>query len=646
LSGVAATGTPFAGALVTVYDKSANVLVTTTVAIDGTYSVTLPLAAAAPLVVEASRDGQTLVSAFAEARTTRLNITTLTNLMAARLSPDGDPLSLRTNTTGVTAANVAARVAEVQALLKPMLTALGDSTDPLTGTFSANGAGHDKLLDSLAIDIRPTGTISNIEVTAKVAFPNPVKSTFTSADSTPAAIPAIIISSDLPPDDIPGLLDDVTNRLTACYALPLQRRVSGATSTSTAVVGTATAVIAPECRTLFLNDEPATYLNNGFLVGRDVNNNGAFTGIFRSGATGLRFDLGRLEYLRDNAAHDLVFSYRTTDTQGNVTSDLLIARNVQGKLKLVGNRYGYSGGVRAYAQEREFVNQPAADYRATGFDISIANRLDSRGLSVFSKVLVTAPNGTTLTFKASAGRASLVIVRADNTLSTTSVLRLAGKFKNAATAGTPSQYDSGLVWASPAYSDAQILAIAEQGVWRMEFFHADATVPNVTQVYRTTSRAATLAEFSLLALAQANDAAKAQLRAQSTTSGRIVMGPVSATAPNVVDLSVVGNTDFWTVPSGALAPSSVTVYGAGPDPDGIGPVGRTSFDDTVNVAPTARKTIVPCTLQSSTDNHCDGRTGVLQYAEGSFIDSIQLFATSRRLEGLSKMLVTYYLLPR
>ncbi len=644
ISGIAATGKPFAGAQVVVYDRNGNALNTPfTVRDDGSYSIAIPATAAAPLVVEAVREDATLVSTFAETRTTNLNITPLTNLIAARLAPNGDPLSLRANAAVVTPQALAARVAEVRAILQPVTEAVGDSIDPLTGVFAANGSGHDKVMDVVDINIRSAGTVANIELTVRGSAEG-ISRQFTSADTTVAPLPAVPAGS-LPPDGINTMVDALLARMTACYAVPFEQRVSGVTGSAGAVTGGPADVIAPACRTLFVDDDPATFLSNGNRVGRDANNNGAFASLFRRGATGVVFGNGRFEFLRNNAEKDVVFTYRSTDAQGNVLNDQLIARHAGGTLKLVGNNYVYQASVRPYAQDREFLNQPAANYRSTGYDINIANRLDSSGNPVFSKVVVTTPRATTLTFVPNGGRSALSIQRSNGSITSTSVVRLAGEFKDSATSGLPADFETGLFFASPAFTPEQIREIPEQGVWRLEFFHADTSQPNVVQNYRTVSRAATLAELAATPLPQLTEAAKAEIRAESAATGRITFGPPSTTEPNIADLSTAGGGDFWVVVPPAQAPTSVTLFGAGPDPDGSGPLRRPSFDDGVNVPPSARKTVIACSRLGSADTHCDSANPT-QFAEGTFIDSVQLFATTPRMAGLAKMSVTYYLLPR
>lgn len=644
IAGIAATGAPFAGAVVTLYDRNGRAVQTADVGADGSYTFTIPADTPAPLVLEAVRDDVTLVSTFAETRSTRLNITPLTTVIAARLSPDGDPRSLRTDPSQVTPERLAKEVEELVAVLQPLVDAVGNPVDPLTGTFSADGTGHDRVLDSLSVSIRPSGTFSNIEIAVRVASDDPVTLPFTSNGELPAPLPDIAPGT-LPPVGIAQMIADLTTRLTACYAMPLEQRVNGATSSSTNVTGTAADVVAPACRTLFVGDDPANFLNNGFRVGRDANNNGAFAGLFRRGATGVVFDNGQLEFLRNNAEADVVFSYRSRDAAGAVTHDTLVARTAGGTLKLVGNQYAYNARVRPWVVDREFLNQAQASYLGVGYNVWIANQVVS-GTPVFSKVEVTAPNGEKFTFKPLAGRTELAAVRGDGSLSNSSVLMLAGRFKSASQPGAPSDFETGFNWAAPAYTEDRIKAVPEQGTWKLEFFHADAAQANVVQHHRTISRAPTLAEAALMPMADLTPQAKDEIRADTSTYGVSLFGPPSASAPNTADLSVAGGGDFWTVPAGAAAPTSISVYGRGPDPDGSGPLRGPAFDDRVTVPQSARKALITCTTLSVGDTHCDNATGVNQYAQGSTISVLELWALAPRGVEISRSPAFWYPLPR
>lgn len=634
ISGVAATGAPFAGATVTLYDRNGAALNSGTVQADGSYTLTAPADAPAPLVLEAVREDQTLVSTYAETKSTRLNITPLTHLIAALLAPNGDPLGLRGNAAGVTPEKLQAQVDKVVAILRPLLDTVGDTANPLTGEFAANGTGHDKVLDAISVDIRPTGTDANIEVTVKSSDAS-LRTSFNSTDPAPAPLPPVPAAA-LPPDNIAGMLQDLVQRMTTCYGLPLEQRVRGATASASTVAGTAADVEAPACRALFLADDPQQYLSSG----RRVASNGAFSGLFSRPATGVVFDLPKLLFLRDNETRDPVFTYRWRDAEGNVAHDRLVARVVAGKLKLVGNQYVYDASVLPFAQNREFIHQPEADYLSTGYDIWVTNVVEA-GAPIFAKVVVTAPNGATFELKPDGGRSALSIVQSGGQVSSTSVIRLAARFRNAGTASRPahpSGLNENLVYAEQPYSDAQLRELPENGAWKLEFFHADSGKANVVQQYRTPARAMTLAEAQAMPMVQLTPAAIAELRAESQASGAIVFGPPVAGQTQVADLSTAGNNDFWSVPTGAHAPSSVRVFGRSSQA-----TGRVAYDDSARVRPAARKVIVYCSSADPVaDPHCDGAS----YAEGTSISSIQLYATSPRLEGLGRMTALYYPLPR
>src|SRR5512141_366749 len=180
VAGTAATGAALDNATITLtgsdgatYPAAGDSPVVT--GADGSYSVTLPIEAKPPFVVQAAREDQTLVSVVAEAKETTTNITPVTNLIASRLSVSGDPAKLATELKGnpalFDAAAVKAKVAEIVTLLQPLMDAVGDSTDPLNGDIQATvsaGTGADKLLDSLSISITPSSANSvNIQVSVK-----------------------------------------------------------------------------------------------------------------------------------------------------------------------------------------------------------------------------------------------------------------------------------------------------------------------------------------------------------------------------------------------------------------------------------------------------------------------------------------------
>lgn len=646
LSGVAATGAPLGGAALTVLDSTGATVCATTTDAQGRYECELPAGTPGPLVATATRADLALYGISATA-SGRMNVTPLTTVIASRLAPSGNPADLasaiRTRPGTIDAAVIAQQETQLLALLQPLRTAVGDTVAPLTGTFAADGTGHDRTLDSIAVSVRPDNAAANIEIIVKTVPSNgqvtPASLKFRSNDAVPPALPATFTAASLAPAGLSQSIAAFMSRLTACYALPLSQRVTAA-GDATAVVGGPANVVAPACRTLFVGDDPTTYLNGGARVGRDASNNGAFSGLFRPGSTGVVFDRGTYEFYRPNG--DIVISYRTLAAGNAEDNQTLVVRDVGGVLKAIGNQYAYSASVTAFVQERDYINQPAYSWRGTGYDVFIGNRVDAQGVPVFAKVVVTLPNQTTLDFVPTAGLSYLVARRAsDGVVTTTSVVRLAASYLNAATAGNPAVPEAQLFALPAQVSDSDINALGDQSVWRLEFFHVDPRQPNVVQTYRTVSRPFTLREAAAKAFAELTPTMRAELIAVTAVPERLLFGPVSATRPNVVNFATSNNQDAWTVPLGAPAPVLVTAFGRAVTNGVQGPL----FNDAVSVSSTARKAQVSCLPQTSADTHCDNTTGVLQYAATTRISTVQLSGTSTRQVVFNKQINFYRLVP-
>ena len=633
LSGVAATGAAFAGAKVTVVDQRGVTVCSTETDAKGAYECTLPAGTKAPLVVTATRDDLTLYSTTASATGGNVNVTPLTTIIVSRLAPNGDPASLAgaiaTQPDTVTDATVKQQVAELVAALKPLLTLLGDAVDPISGAFTADGSGHDRLLDSIAVSVRPDGTAANIEITVK-SVPTtedavPVSITFRS-DATLPALPASVATATLAPAGASLAVASLFDRLTQCFALPLSKRVN-APNDSTAVTGGPGDVVAAECRTLFVNDDPASYLSNGSTVGRNANNQGAFAGLFRPGATGLKYDRGQQAFFRANG--DQVLSYRSTDSTGAVQNQTIVARDVGGVLKLIGNQYGYAVSVAPTVQDRDFVNAPAFNYLSVSYDVSIPNVKDGGGNAIFAKALVTAPNGVTYTYKPGAGNANLVVDKPDGSSASTSLLRLAAGFRDVSMTGSPAAIETSY-FLDPQLTDAQLRQLPEQGVFKVEFFFANPSTPNVVQTHRMITRVPTLAEARQLKFADLTATMREELKGTAPEQAVVFDAP-NASEPSLVDFSAEGDLDAWTVPAGAPAPTAFTVYGA--SSTGV------QYEDRVDVASSARKAKVYCSSEGGSDNHCTMLNGNSVYAAGTKANLFQLSATSAQqvlfLKGFS-----------
>jgi hypothetical protein len=668
LTGVAATGAAFTDAIVTVTDSKGIVVGTSSViGADGTYSITLLSTAVAPLVLTASRttaDGtvESMVSIIPSSSTTAatVNITPVTNLIASRLSSSGDPTKLAAElaagTSIVNATTVAAKVLEIQTILAPILTATGTTaTDPLGGTFATNGTGYDRLLDSLKVTIVPSSaTTANIEVGIKQQLAEgatPTVIQFTSQTAV-ASIPVIppITTSTLVPSGTAALIAAHLTQLNACFALPLASRVNSTISSGVAT-GTAANVIASACRTAFFGDNPANFKSNGNLVGRDASGNGAFSGLFKDGATGLVFSQGTYEFTRQN--DDLVIGYKSKDLSGNETFDTFAVRlDTDSKLKQIGNQYDYVGGVTPSHQLREQItlSQEAYSYYSTGFDLNLPDKKLS-GTTIYDHVEVTSPRNHVFKLYPVAGRSSLVLQydyapNQSNSapsgvsgytpggiggLGNTSYLRLRSEYVSSTTPATPhpsAKEAARAYFANPANfaDDTTISSIPAQSAWKFDYYLASnsSATPDATQYYKTRSRPLTIAELRTQGMMQLDASSILRIQAASNDALTVPYGQTLLPTAAVLDQLT------WSVPSGALAPTTATLFGL---------ISGTSnaFDDGTKFGSTARSTQIPCSYSGSGTNQCSTSvTGA--YAATTYMNGIS-FST---IDATGRTFSKYY----
>jgi hypothetical protein len=393
--------------------------------------------------------------------------------------------------------------------------------------------------------------------------------------------------------------------------------------------GTAAADIkAIACKDLFVGNDPASFLSNGATV----NSKGAFSGIFGT-ATGVTFDRGTYEFTRSNG--DLVIAYRATDSSGNSTNNTLPVRiDTDGKLRAIGNQYKYNGSVNAYQQLRNFINQPAADYYSTGYNLFVNNTVDSSGNPIFAKVVVTSPKGNVLTLKPSAGSAYLPLVKTNSTtgaetVTGTSFVRLRSVYIDPAnSAKNPADADTSNFFASPPLNDADIAAIPAQSTWKFEYYLASApTVIAATQYYKTRARAMTIPELQTQPMAYIADSNLASAKADSVTTNGATYLPSTTTGPEQLD---------WLVPAGALAPTSIQLYGNAPP---VAPATtRAGFNDKTGVASTARTGLIYCSPASNADKHCDSAGN---FATGDRVTGVHLYAMDPTGREFAHFYATY-----
>lgn len=641
LSGTAATGAAFTDATIIVKDKTGATVGTSSkpVGADGQYAITLSAGAAAPFVLIATRtsaDGavESLVSVVPAVTGTSatVNITPITNLIASRLATSGDPLQLAAevvaNPTIANATAVTSKVQEVQTILAPILTATATtSTDPLSGTFPVNGAGYDRLLDTIKVTITPTSsTATNVEIGIKLATgvetaPPPVIQ-FTSSQpvatitANNTATTTTINSTALIDPGTATLIADHLAQLQACYALPLASRI-------VANGTTAADISATECKNVFFGNNPANFKSNGRIVGKGQ----AFNGIFVDGGTGMVFSQGTYEFTLING--DIVVGYKSRSTAGNEVFDTFALRiDTDRKLKQIGNQYAYPGAVSAFHQARQFItlNQTPFSYYSTGYTVAVDD-VTQNGVSIFDHVNVTTPSGTVLTLKPKSGVSFLPLVKSSGITTTTNAIRLNSEYADTTNTADPALKDTNLFFASPAWSNTAIAALPAQSVWKLDYYLASApTTIAATQSYRTRARALTIPELKQKGLAQLLPAAITDIQSTaSTTSGLVPVGGQGSLSPG------------YSVATGALPPTSITMFGV------YGSTLASSFTDSVTVGSTARTGNVLCSPAGVTDLHCTTGTGGTTFAPTAAVTGINLLTNDPSGRVFSSFFATYKL---
>ncbi|HTN64959.1 MAG TPA: Ig-like domain-containing protein [Burkholderiaceae bacterium] len=586
LSGTAATGAPFAGADIRIFDKNNTEVGKGQSNANGSYEITLSPGATAPFVLKAMRDDLTLVSVAADSGSSTINITPITNLIASRLSTSGDPAKLaaelQANPALLAPVTVNAKVAEVVALLKPLLDAVGASANPLTGKFTADGTGLDRVLDSLVITITPSSpTTTNIEVAVKQQIANgdqPQVVQFTNSSPAPGTLP-VVDPTMLVPNGTAPLIADLLQRVTACFALPVAERVN----TPNPPTATATDIKAAACKTIFHNGDPATYKSGGKQVGVGLQT--SFNGIFRDGGTGTVFDRGSYEFTRDNK--DLVIGYRSTDKDGNVQYDTLAVRADDPakptRLALIGNQNDYDGSVTAYHQLREFPQSAANNYYSSGYAFSIPK------VGNLQKVIVTSPTNKTFVLIAGTGLNTLTFPKHDDQsgASGASFIRLRSVYADAGNSGNPASVDTSQFFAGTPASDADLAGYPAQSTWKFDYY-TGADLNNLTlaatQYHKTRARPLTIPELQTQGLASLTPTILEEIGSGMTPSG------LPLDAGDQGDLA-------WQVPNGALAPTQLRLWGR------FVADKTKNFDVAATVQSSSRAGRIACTAAGA---HCDG----------------------------------------
>lgn len=636
LAGLVARGPALGSAAVTVTDPAGAAVCQATSDGNGRFACNLPASARGPFALRALADGLQLSSVAPSAYPANTNITPLTTLLVSRLVPSGNPADLAAALATTPAlsrpAALQGAAAQIQQILAPVISATADSTDLLKGVFTAGDSPHARLLSSLQVSIRPEATAANIEITVKARPADegsaPLTLSFSSADPAPPVLPAGSVTvQSLPQLSIDTQIADFFARANSCYGLPLAQRIRNVAAGAPSAVGTAADVLAPVCRQLFVDDDPAGYLENGHRVGLNASGMGAFPGLFRESATGVRFEAPALQFQRANG--DVLVSFRARATDGSTSFPApLTLRSQAGALKAVGNQAGHDIIVRPWFDDREFMPQPEFSYFSTGYSVLIRNMLDSGGASIYKQVTVTNPQGAAKAYVPRPGRTYLTSTEK----SCCSSQRIGSAYQNPATAGSPADRDTGLLHIYPQLGDEAIRAIPDQGVWRFDIEFSDGSRPTITQSVRTMTRAPTIGEIRKLRLFQFTQAYKDELatRVDLTGGNAFTFGAASASNPNVFVVGTASGGPGWLVQDAAVpAPTFVTIYGQ----NGV-------FDEGIAVSRSTTRTTVSCLKTAA---HCSAATGVRQFTEGGRVHTIELSVVTEQQMSYIKSLNLYRL---
>jgi hypothetical protein len=512
LSGMAALGAPMAGARVQIYDASGTALLDApaTVAADGRYSATIPANAKFPLVIFTEDGASPVVSVVPDAsQAATVNINQLTHLIAARLSPTGDPINLvsqiASSQATINNSNFTAQQQSLINAIRPLLETLNlpSSINPQTVSFVADGTGFDKLLDTLDVKIVPNGTTSTIDMTVRKAVEEGAElpSVSFSSASSMQQLPAVN-ANELIADGLSVKLQQLLDQMTSCYAINKTERTGNAQ-------GTASDITATQCKAIFFGNSPSAYKSNGAVVRHDQHFGGIFTA-----APGVKFVSPKYFYTVAQAVPggpstgDVVFGYRWQDEYGNFQYERNVARldPADGRYKIIGNQYNLPGGVNPYVQRREFTQDAAYAYDSVGYVFDLPCNSRTRD---WVKVVITTPpfnaagEQGTITMKPNVtggvcNYSYFTVSKDEVNPSGTGFIRLQSKYVGTPPVAHPRLKEGTfLAFVDEDFTNAQLEALPQLGTWKFEYFFAanNTATPNATQYFKTTARAKTVDAF-------------------------------------------------------------------------------------------------------------------------------------------------------
>jgi hypothetical protein len=420
LSGTGAYGAPVALADVSIFDAKGSAVGVGKTDLNGKFEIELTEKGTAPYLLDMVKDQITLRALHPDASSGTVNITPLSDVVVAMLSPTGTSAglveSLKSGGTPPTADQIKERREVISESLSGVAQAAGATGDPFNTPFDANGKGHDKLLDSVSISSNAVGGTkeANIQIAVKVSVDpeNPTaemptinlrsNSTLQQAQAQ-AAVVGQIKAEDLPVDNAGTLYTEFLANLNACYKDKPEVRTDGADK-----------VLSDACKKIFFNQNSAQYLSHGQKIGKGQ----AFSGMFTYSGV-VEFLPAVKNYLvqdlsgsksNDKVGRAIVaLSWSNSDGNRENISLYVSKYKINGQelLGLSGDKNKYAVAVVSHNQKREFPLRQSTDldYVQSSYLIS-ARDVFKDGKSVIDFVKVTSPSNRIILMASPKGGAS------------------------------------------------------------------------------------------------------------------------------------------------------------------------------------------------------------------------------------------------
>ncbi len=540
-SGTAAVGAPIANGDVTVIDATGATVGTTTTGSDGSYTLSFDhTRVTAPFVTTVTGNigdaSITLVSVQASQPTSgssdTVNITPITNAIAARLSSTGNPADLATDIAtekaNITSTTVATIEQAFRDILTPNMSAVGlaPTVNLISGTFSTQ---LDKLLDNIQIQVTTTGDIQM--TSSSGAAVNDLAPT-----TTP---PAAVQVATLPKSTAlsTGTVSSLRTNLPAPSGTPVGADVLTAALTKLnacfAVVPASARADASACA----NIVSSSYLHDG------LSGTAQLSGLHGdSGNDNMQFKTSEILRQLDTTANaeKLIVRLSAVRTDGQFRDIVTVAQN-KGGWELIGNQRVFATFVNGVAIKRVNPNTPTRNRYETGMSLNVSANAN------IASAVVTGPGlpAGGIILKSKAGCDFLAIVPALGTLTNNvpcaALYRVRSLLTNGVTAYTPTSNTH--LFASPQLSDADIQTIQPLDLYKFVITKTDATT--LTYWNRLRSRPLTVAEMAKVQFVNFTPTTMALMTTATLYTG--------GAAPTV----------SWTVPANGPRPFRVMFFHAG-----------------------------------------------------------------------------------